>query len=52
MPQMAPLSWLTLFIIFSATLIFFCAVNYFLYTPIAPDSSSSQFKTQPFSWKW
>nr|QZZ23831.1 ATP synthase F0 subunit 8 [Afronurus sp. 'drepanophyllus'] len=52
MPQMAPLSWLTLFIVFSLTLILFGIVNYFLISPNAPDSTSSQFKTQPFDWKW
>nr|YP_010454759.1 ATP synthase F0 subunit 8 [Paegniodes cupulatus]QZZ23948.1 ATP synthase F0 subunit 8 [Paegniodes cupulatus] len=53
MPQMAPLSWLTLFIVFSGTLILFNLVNYFLYTPSAPDSSSaSTFKAPPFNWKW
>nr|QXT45815.1 ATP synthase F0 subunit 8 [Stenacron interpunctatum] len=52
MPQMAPLSWLTLFIVFSSTLILFCIMNYFLYLPSAPDSSASQFKTQPYNWKW
>nr|UPX88645.1 ATP synthase F0 subunit 8 [Heptagenia sulphurea] len=52
MPQMAPLKWLTLFIVFSSTLILFCIVNYFLYSPNAPTSSSSSFKTQSFNWKW
>nr|YP_010385064.1 ATP synthase F0 subunit 8 [Electrogena lateralis]UPL65074.1 ATP synthase F0 subunit 8 [Electrogena lateralis] len=52
MPQMAPLSWLTLFTIFSLTLIFFGIMNYFLYTPSTPTSTSEQFKTQPFNWKW
>nr|YP_002274305.1 ATP synthase F0 subunit 8 [Parafronurus youi]ABY53352.1 ATP synthase F0 subunit 8 [Parafronurus youi] len=52
MPQMAPLSWLTLFIIFSFTLIFFGIMNYFLVSPDAPQSSSSSFQTQPFNWKW
>nr|YP_010454733.1 ATP synthase F0 subunit 8 [Heptagenia ngi]QXT45750.1 ATP synthase F0 subunit 8 [Heptageniidae sp. YW03BF02]QZZ23909.1 ATP synthase F0 subunit 8 [Heptagenia ngi] len=52
MPQMAPLSWLTLFIVFSITLILFGVMNYFLFNPEAPESSSSQFKTSPFNWKW
>nr|YP_010977912.1 ATP synthase F0 subunit 8 [Afronurus levis]WHN78871.1 ATP synthase F0 subunit 8 [Afronurus levis] len=52
MPQMAPLSWLTLFTVFSLTLILFGIVNYFLSSPNAPESTSSQFKTQPFNWKW
>nr|QXT45711.1 ATP synthase F0 subunit 8 [Afronurus yixingensis] len=52
MPQMAPLSWLTLFTVFSLTLILFSIVNYFLTSPNAPELTSSQFKTQPFNWKW
>nr|QHZ87539.1 ATP synthase F0 subunit 8 [Parafronurus sp. XL-2019] len=52
MPQMAPLSWLTLFTVFSLTLILFGIVNYFLTSPNAPESTSTQFKTQPFNWKW
>nr|YP_010462986.1 ATP synthase F0 subunit 8 [Epeorus psi]UUJ36917.1 ATP synthase F0 subunit 8 [Epeorus psi] len=52
MPQMAPLSWLLLFIIFSSTLILFSIMNYFMMIPSSPSSTSSQFKTQPFNWKW
>nr|QHZ87506.1 ATP synthase F0 subunit 8 [Rhithrogena sp. XL-2019] len=52
MPQMAPLSWLTLFTVFSMTLILFGIMNYFLTSPNAPESTSAQFKTQPFNWKW
>nr|UUJ36839.1 ATP synthase F0 subunit 8 [Epeorus sp. 02 ZXM-2022a] len=52
MPQMAPLSWLILFIVFSSTLILFSVMNYFLTNPTAPQGSSSQFKTQSFNWKW
>nr|QNV11748.1 ATP synthase F0 subunit 8 [Siphlonurus aestivalis] len=52
MPQMAPLSWLTLFIVFSLTLILFNLVNYFLYTPNAPSSAAGAFKTNSFNWKW
>nr|AIW65052.1 ATP synthase F0 subunit 8 [Epeorus sp. MT-2014] len=52
MPQMAPLSWLLLFIVFSSTLILFSIMNYFMMVPSAPQSSSSQFQTQAFNWKW
>nr|YP_010454746.1 ATP synthase F0 subunit 8 [Notacanthurus lamellosus]QZZ23922.1 ATP synthase F0 subunit 8 [Notacanthurus lamellosus] len=52
MPQMAPLSWLTLFSVFCLTLILFCVLNYFLFTPSAPSSSTSQFKTNSLNWKW
>nr|YP_010462947.1 ATP synthase F0 subunit 8 [Epeorus bispinosus]UUJ36813.1 ATP synthase F0 subunit 8 [Epeorus bispinosus] len=52
MPQMAPLSWLLLFIVFSSTLILFSVMNYFMMAPTAPKGSSSQFQTQAFNWKW
>nr|QXT45763.1 ATP synthase F0 subunit 8 [Leucrocuta aphrodite] len=52
MPQMAPLSWLTLFIVFSMTLILFGILNYFLISPSAPEGSSTEVKTQSFNWKW
>nr|YP_009628227.1 ATP synthase F0 subunit 8 [Isonychia kiangsinensis]QBO27427.1 ATP synthase F0 subunit 8 [Isonychia kiangsinensis] len=52
MPQMAPLSWLSLFIVFSLTLILFNALNYFLYSPEVPSSSLTGFKTTPLPWKW
>nr|UUJ36878.1 ATP synthase F0 subunit 8 [Epeorus herklotsi] len=52
MPQMAPLSWLLLFIVFSTTLILFSIMNYFMMNPTTPQSTSSQFKTQALNWKW
>nr|UUJ36865.1 ATP synthase F0 subunit 8 [Epeorus sp. 03 ZXM-2022a] len=52
MPQMAPLSWLLLFIVFSVTLILFSVMNYFMVVPSTPQGSSSQFQTQAFNWKW
>nr|YP_010462921.1 ATP synthase F0 subunit 8 [Epeorus unispinosus]UUJ36774.1 ATP synthase F0 subunit 8 [Epeorus unispinosus] len=52
MPQMAPLSWLLLFLTFSSALIFFSIMNYFLTTHDAPALSSTQHSTPPFNWKW
>uniref|UniRef100_A0AAU7YQW1 ATP synthase complex subunit 8 n=1 Tax=Rhoenanthus obscurus TaxID=2850857 RepID=A0AAU7YQW1_9INSE len=53
MPQMAPLSWLTLFIIFSFTLILFNMLNYFNYSPRSPASFSRRSsQTKPFNWPW
>nr|YP_010462908.1 ATP synthase F0 subunit 8 [Epeorus gibbus]UUJ36761.1 ATP synthase F0 subunit 8 [Epeorus gibbus] len=52
MPQMAPLSWLLLFLVFSSTLILFNIVNYFLATPPTPLHSSSLYQTHAFNWKW
>nr|YP_010626518.1 ATP synthase F0 subunit 8 [Hirtodrosophila subflavohalterata]WBK17654.1 ATP synthase F0 subunit 8 [Hirtodrosophila subflavohalterata] len=53
MPQMAPISWLILFIIFSLTFILFCSMNYYSYMPSLPKSNelkSSQLNSM--SWKW
>nr|QNE85860.1 ATP synthase F0 subunit 8 [Rhagio tringarius] len=54
MPQMAPISWLILFIIFSITFIMFNIVNYFSFLP--PSSLFSKDKKTYFSlsynWKW
>nr|YP_010462973.1 ATP synthase F0 subunit 8 [Epeorus alexandri]UUJ36852.1 ATP synthase F0 subunit 8 [Epeorus alexandri] len=52
MPQMAPLSWLLLFIVFSCTLVLFSIMNYFINLPSTPRSSVSQFSAQPLTWKW
>nr|UFR82802.1 ATP synthase F0 subunit 8 [Eudicella quadrimaculata] len=51
MPQMSPLSWLLLFIIFCVTFILFNVLNYFCFiypvkfTPIKKT-------TQKINWKW
>uniref|UniRef100_A0AAU7YRE5 ATP synthase complex subunit 8 n=1 Tax=Potamanthus sp. 08HH02 TaxID=3126549 RepID=A0AAU7YRE5_9INSE len=54
MPQMAPLSWLLLFVIFSFTLILFNILNYFIYQPLAPAApdTSSSISASSFSWPW
>nr|QLY90230.1 ATP synthase F0 subunit 8 [Dicranomyia modesta] len=54
MPQMAPLSWLTLFIIFSITLIIFNTLNYFSYTPnkSSNSSKSKNVSSHLLNWKW
>nr|YP_010570205.1 ATP synthase F0 subunit 8 [Anabropsis guangxiensis]YP_010570218.1 ATP synthase F0 subunit 8 [Anabropsis shii]UZF98262.1 ATP synthase F0 subunit 8 [Anabropsis guangxiensis]UZF98275.1 ATP synthase F0 subunit 8 [Anabropsis shii] len=52
MPQMAPISWLTLFFIFSATLITFSIMNYFMISPEAPESSEKSIKSPSLNWKW
>nr|UFR82906.1 ATP synthase F0 subunit 8 [Protaetia speciosa jousselini] len=51
MPQMSPLSWLILFLIFCLTFILFNILNYycFLY-PVK--TASTKPKTQTISWKW
>nr|YP_010415122.1 ATP synthase F0 subunit 8 [Sphegina orientalis]URX52606.1 ATP synthase F0 subunit 8 [Sphegina orientalis] len=53
MPQMAPISWLSLFLLFSLIFILFNMVNYFIYTPLAPKSKSLTKKTtNSLNWKW
>nr|WKU83745.1 ATP synthase F0 subunit 8 [Allograpta obliqua] len=53
MPQMAPISWLSLFIFFSIIFILFNVMNYFIYIPTS--SKSKNFKkinTISMNWKW
>nr|YP_009687558.1 ATP synthase F0 subunit 8 [Limonia phragmitidis]QDX14940.1 ATP synthase F0 subunit 8 [Limonia phragmitidis] len=54
MPQMAPISWLSLFLIFSITLMIFCTLNYFSFTPNTPKKSNSNnlINTNSLNWKW
>nr|YP_010508532.1 ATP synthase F0 subunit 8 [Philophylla fossata]UXG57145.1 ATP synthase F0 subunit 8 [Philophylla fossata] len=53
MPQMAPIGWLSLFIIFSLTFMLFSIMNYFLMIPKSPKSHilKNIFNTS-FNWKW
>uniref|UniRef100_A0AAU7L2M5 ATP synthase complex subunit 8 n=1 Tax=Asceles clavatus TaxID=3127719 RepID=A0AAU7L2M5_9NEOP len=52
MPQMAPISWLTLFFIFSITLISFSIMNYFMISPEAPKPSEKKIISSSLNWKW
>nr|URX53476.1 ATP synthase F0 subunit 8 [Kalotermitidae sp. 5 AB-2022a] len=52
MPQMMPLSWLTLFITFSATLIVFTSMNYYLHIPKPSTTKTLTTDKNPASWKW
>nr|ULR86964.1 ATP synthase F0 subunit 8 [Macquartia sp. 2 HNL-2022a] len=53
MPQMAPINWLSLFIIFSMTFIMFNIMNYFLYSPSSPKFNLIKNKlTNSLNWKW
>nr|QHH25538.1 ATP synthase F0 subunit 8 [Trypetoptera punctulata] len=53
MPQMAPISWLILFLVFSTVFLLFNILNYFavVYTP-QPLSSFSSKTTPTLTWKW
>nr|UFZ12920.1 ATP synthase F0 subunit 8 [Protohermes basimaculatus] len=52
MPQMAPINWLLLFILFSLILILFNIMNYYITIPNHPKTSSKSFKFIPLNWKW
>nr|YP_010159296.1 ATP synthase F0 subunit 8 [Perlesta teaysia]QRG31753.1 ATP synthase F0 subunit 8 [Perlesta teaysia] len=52
MPQMAPISWLTLFIAFSLILLLFNFMNYFSFLPQAPFHQKIAISNSPLNWKW
>nr|YP_009132290.1 ATP synthase F0 subunit 8 [Penaeus merguiensis]AKA27940.1 ATP synthase F0 subunit 8 [Penaeus merguiensis] len=52
MPQMAPLLWLNLFLMFSATFIVFMVLNYFIKVPSKIEKSSTQLQKTEMNWKW
>nr|QOL00572.1 ATP synthase F0 subunit 8 [Filchnerella yongdengensis] len=53
MPQMSPLMWFSLFIMFSATLILFNQMNFFSFktTPIKMFESTKE-EGKNMKWKW
>nr|UQJ75277.1 ATP synthase F0 subunit 8 [Proneotermes latifrons] len=52
MPQMMPLSWMALFIMFSMTLVLFAATNYYVKTPKAKTHIKKTISTKNMNWKW
>nr|WMQ76580.1 ATP synthase F0 subunit 8 [Austrosimulium sp.] len=56
MPQMAPISWLTLFILFTIIFVLFNIMNYFciVFTPSSKseEGKTSQLTPPTLSWKW
>uniref|UniRef100_A0AB39A5W6 ATP synthase complex subunit 8 n=1 Tax=Senometopia mimoexcisa TaxID=3235071 RepID=A0AB39A5W6_9MUSC len=53
MPQMAPINWLSLFIIFSISFLIFNMMNYYLFIPSTPKLSSIKNKQMNImNWKW
>nr|YP_010397593.1 ATP synthase F0 subunit 8 [Boreoheptagyia zhengi]UQJ73671.1 ATP synthase F0 subunit 8 [Boreoheptagyia zhengi] len=55
MPQMAPISWLILFILFSLTLILFNILNYYCSLPknlSSSEPSSLMNSSNSMNWKW
>nr|AFQ62111.1 ATP synthase F0 subunit 8 [Micrambina sp. MIC01] len=52
MPQMAPLSWLTLFFYFSMIFFMFNASNYFMFSYNIKTSQSKKSETKLMTWQW
>nr|YP_002213641.1 ATP synthase F0 subunit 8 [Atelura formicaria]ABS88979.1 ATP synthase F0 subunit 8 [Atelura formicaria] len=52
MPQMAPISWLILFILFSITFIVFSSVNFFIFSPPSSKKTTLSFDKKMSTWKW
>nr|YP_010572586.1 ATP synthase F0 subunit 8 [Phlugiolopsis tuberculata]UZH35977.1 ATP synthase F0 subunit 8 [Phlugiolopsis tuberculata] len=54
MPQMAPMSWMFLFSMFSITLILFTIINYFftIYQPISSKTETPSLPQISLNWKW
>nr|AYQ18996.1 ATP synthase F0 subunit 8 [Ptilodactylidae sp. 3 ACP-2013] len=53
MPQMAPMSWVILFILFSLTFILFNLVNYYLFNYKSINSTNTKkYPKSNFNWKW
>nr|YP_010697687.1 ATP synthase F0 subunit 8 [Hypoderma sinense]WCF76315.1 ATP synthase F0 subunit 8 [Hypoderma sinense] len=54
MPQMSPISWLSLFIMFSMTFMLFNMMNYYCFIPHMPKSKliNNNNKMISMNWKW
>nr|QNJ59909.1 ATP synthase F0 subunit 8 [Aidemona azteca] len=53
MPQMSPLMWFSLFIMFSLVLILFNQMNFFSFKPnIIKSTEMSTIKSKNLKWKW
>nr|WHM51917.1 ATP synthase F0 subunit 8 [Incisitermes schwarzi] len=52
MPQMMPLSWLTLFLMFSATLMLFATMNYYMVIPKTEPATKKTILMKSMNWKW
>nr|YP_010506501.1 ATP synthase F0 subunit 8 [Volucella nigricans]QGW56737.1 ATP synthase F0 subunit 8 [Volucella nigricans]UXF58219.1 ATP synthase F0 subunit 8 [Volucella nigricans] len=53
MPQMAPINWLSLFLLFFLIFILFNMVNYYIYMPsMNKTKMSKKINMTPMNWKW
>nr|AVN67572.1 ATP synthase F0 subunit 8 [Schultesia lampyridiformis] len=51
MPQMMPLSWLSLYMFFISILMLFVFMNYYSFIP-TPDHKSKKLSQNLINWKW
>nr|QFG40102.1 ATP synthase F0 subunit 8 [Alpheus bellulus] len=52
MPQMSPLLWLNLYIMFTITLVIFIAMFFYTKTPSLAPTSSKPHSNETMNWKW
>nr|YP_010890412.1 ATP synthase F0 subunit 8 [Matrona cyanoptera]UZA66669.1 ATP synthase F0 subunit 8 [Matrona cyanoptera] len=52
MPQMAPMSWLMLFTLFSMNMMVVATINYYLYKPTMEQNKMSIDLARKMNWKW
>nr|AQM40048.1 ATP synthase F0 subunit 8 [Atlanticus sp. ZJZ-2017] len=53
MPQMMPMNWLLLFLMFSSTLILFAIMNYYIFNYSTPSPVAvSTLHSKSLNWKW
>nr|URX54022.1 ATP synthase F0 subunit 8 [Neotermes cubanus] len=52
MPQMMPMSWLIMFIMFSTTLILFATANYYTKSFSTKTTKKEEMSTKILNWKW
>nr|WDE73844.1 ATP synthase F0 subunit 8 [Lophosia sp.] len=53
MPQMSPINWLSLYIMFSIIFMIFNIMNYYMFYPLMPKLNNlMKNKSNSFLWKW
>nr|WAX39171.1 ATP synthase F0 subunit 8 [Anaplecta sp. 5 ZQW-2020]WAX39184.1 ATP synthase F0 subunit 8 [Anaplecta sp. 5 ZQW-2020] len=52
MPQMMPMSWLMLFMMFTTTFITFNVLSYFNYKQQPHNKKMKNYKNNTMTWKW
>nr|YP_009328098.1 ATP synthase F0 subunit 8 [Trigonidium sjostedti]APD14957.1 ATP synthase F0 subunit 8 [Trigonidium sjostedti] len=52
MPQMSPMNWLLLFLMFIMMFLMQLILNYFIIQPVKKSSQIAFLKKKSLSWKW